>query len=115
MAGTIYCIDTSSLLVWYVDTYPPAIFERLPTKMEELVAAGRLRSPKACFTEIKSDNCQKWAKAQADLFVEEAAEVQLAVKAIMAAHFNPQKPHKGISGADPFVVAMAKAGGRTGR
>lgn len=22
----VYCIDTSSILVWFVDTYPPMIF-----------------------------------------------------------------------------------------
>jgi hypothetical protein len=44
-AGTIYCIDTSSILLWFVDTYPPAIFPGLVTRMEELIDAGRLRSP----------------------------------------------------------------------
>jgi hypothetical protein len=29
----------------------------------------------------------------------------------MATHHNPAKPLKGISGADPFVIAMAKDGG----
>ena len=29
----------------------------------------------------------------------------------MSTHFNPLKPQKGINGADPFVIAMAKAGG----
>jgi len=26
-------------------------------------------------------------------------------------HHDPAKPHKGINGADPFVIAMAKDGG----
>ena len=29
----------------------------------------------------------------------------------MATHHDQDKPHKGINGADPFVIAMAKAGG----
>ena len=37
--------------------------------------------------------------------------MQGIVRAIMATHYNAAKPHKGINGADPFVIAMAKDGG----
>ncbi len=113
MAPTpLYCIDTSSLIEWFVDTYPPAIFPGLQTRIEELIAAGRLRSPKAVLDEIKAgDDCHAWCKAQTELFVEESAAVQLIVRRLMATHHNLQKPHKGINGADPFVIAMAKDGG----
>lgn len=110
--AALYCIDTSSLLQWFVDTYPPAIFPGLQTRIEQLIDAGRLRSPKAVLDEIKAgDDCHAWCKAQAELFVEESAAVQLIVRNLMAAHHDPQKPHKGINGADPFVIAMAKNGG----
>jgi hypothetical protein len=57
-APTIYCIDTSSIIHWYVEQYPPAIFEGLQEKIESLIAEGRLRSPKAVFDEIKpGDDC----------------------------------------------------------
>ncbi|MDQ0473441.1 DUF4411 family protein [Labrys wisconsinensis] len=108
---SIYCIDTSSILTWYVDIYPPAIFPKLPERIEQLVEVGRMRAPKAVFDEIKSDDCHKWAKAQTDLFVEESVAVQRIVRQLMATHHNPAKPLKGINGADPFVIAMAKAGG----
>ena len=49
----IYCIDTSSILEWYVRTYPPAIFESLPPRMEALIEEGRLRAPKVVFDEIR--------------------------------------------------------------
>jgi hypothetical protein len=108
----LYCIDTSSVLQWFVDTYPPAIFPGVQTRIEELIAAGRLRSPKAVFDEIKpGDDCHAWCKAQTALFVEESTAVQRIVRSLMAAHQNPAKPHKGITGADPFVIAMAKAEG----
>jgi hypothetical protein len=109
----IYCIDTSSIIEWFVDTYPPAIFPSLPERMEALIASGRLRAPKAVRDELsrETDECYKWAKAQADLFVEESTSVQLVVRQLMATHHNAAKPHKGISGADPFVIAMAKDGG----
>jgi Domain of unknown function (DUF4411) len=108
----LYCIDTSSIILWLVDTYPPAIFPGLQTRIEELIAAGRLRSPKAVYDEIRpGDDCHAWCKAQTELFVEESVAVQRIVRSLMATHHNPQKPHKGISGADPFVIAMAKDGG----
>ena len=37
--------------------------------------------------------------------------MQRLVQQIMALHRNPAKPLKGINGADPFVIAMAKDGG----
>jgi len=37
--------------------------------------------------------------------------VQRLVRQLMATHHNPAKPLKGINGADPFVIAMAKDGG----
>lgn len=108
----VYCIDTSSIFEWYVRTYPPTIFESLPKRMEQLIADGRLRSPKAVFDEVRpGDDCHEWAKAQTELFVEESVTVQKRVRQIMATHHNPLKPQKGIGGADPFVIAMARDGG----
>lgn len=108
-APCVYCIDTSSIFVWFVRTYPPSIFPALPERLEELIAAGRLRAPKAVFDEIKPGD--EWAKAQTELFVEELKAVQQIVKQLMATHHNPAKPLKGINNADPFVIAMAKDGG----
>jgi hypothetical protein len=110
---SVYCLDTSSAIEWFVRTYPPSILPNLPDRMEALVAAGRLRAPKAVLDELTriDDACCKWAKAQPDLFMEESGAVQRIVLHLMAAHHNPQKPLKGINGADPFVIAMAKDGG----
>ena len=36
------------------------------------------------------------------------------VTKIMAAHHNKAKPHKGISGGDPFVIAWPRTAARTG-
>lgn len=108
----IYCIDTSSIFEWFIRRYPPDILPALPERMEDLIRAGRLRAPKAVFDEIKpGDDCHKWAKSQAELFVEESASVQKLVRELMATHYNPAKPLKGINNADPFVIAMAKDGG----
>jgi hypothetical protein len=107
-----YCIDTSSLLVWFVDTYPPTIFPGLQTRIEELFASQRLRSPKTVRDEIRSgDECHTWCKAHAELFIEESTVVQRVVRRLMAIHQNLAKPHKEIGGADPFIIAMAKVEG----
>ena len=34
--------------------------------------------------------------------------MQRIVTKIMAAHHNKEKPHKGISGGDPFVIAVGQ-------
>jgi uncharacterized protein DUF4411 len=111
MAVTLprYCIDTSSIILWYVETYPPEIFPGIATRIGDLIAAARLRSPKAVLDEIRpGDDCHQWAKGQADLFVEESTDVQRTVRQIMATHHDPAKPLKGISGADPFVIAYGE-------
>jgi hypothetical protein len=73
-APPVYCIDTSSVLVWFVDTYPPTIFPGLLARMERLIDAGRLCAPKIVLDEIRpGDDCHKWAKAQTALFFEECS------------------------------------------
>jgi hypothetical protein len=102
----------SSVFVWFVDTYPPTIIPGLITRMEELISAGRLRAPKAVFDEIRpGDDCHARAKAQTELFLEETVAVQRIVRRLMATHHDPARPTKGINGADPFVIAMARDGG----
>ena len=108
-----YCIDTSSILEWYVRRYPPDILPGLPARIEELIAAGRLRAPKIVLDEIRpGDDVHAWAKDQDALFVEESVDVQIVVRDLIARHRNPAKPLKGINNADPFVIAMAIVGGR---
>lgn len=110
--SAFYAIDTSSIFDWFVRYYPPKIFPALQTKVEDLIAAGRLRAPKAVFGEIKpGDDCHAWAKGQPDLFVDEDEAVQKIVLDLMKTHHDPLKPQKGINGADPFVIALAKANG----
>jgi hypothetical protein len=110
----LYRIDTSSIIRWFVEIYPPTIFPALQTRVEELIAEGRLRAPKVVFDEIRpGDDCHAWAKGHAEMFVEESEAVQAIVRQLMAAHRNAAKPLKCINGADPFVIAMAKVDGAT--
>jgi len=109
----IYCLDTSSTIEWFVRTYPPSLLPNLPERIEALITANRLKSPKAVLDELTriDDDCGKWAKAQTGLFLEESTDVQRIVRQLMATHQNRAKPQKGINGADPFVIALAKIEG----
>jgi hypothetical protein len=79
-AAPVYCIDTSSILVWFVDTYPPMIFPGLLARMEGLIDGGRLCAPRAVLDEIRpGDACHKWCKEQPALFLEEPVSVQRIV------------------------------------
>jgi hypothetical protein len=108
----LYRIDTSSIIRWFVEIYPPTIFPALQARVEGLIEEGRLLAPKAVFDEIRAgDDCHAWAKGHTEMFVEESVAVQGIVRQLMAEHHNPAKPLKGINGADPFVIAMAKVDG----
>ena len=63
--------------------------------------------------EKKEDEAFAWAKAQEDLFVPMDDEIQDAVSAILADHPRLLDTRRGRSGADPFVIALAKVRGCT--
>ncbi len=77
--------------------------------MEDLIAKGRARAAKSVLQELErgSDPLLKWAKAQQDLFVDEDVAMQTRAANLLAQYYDPTKPAKGISGADPFVIALA--------
>ena len=112
----IYCLDTSSAIEWFVRAYPPSILPNLPLRMEALIAAGRLRAPKAVLDELTriDDDCCRWAKAQTGFFLEESVEVQRIVRQLMATHRNPAKPQKGISVQTLLLSRWRKPKARTG-
>lgn len=107
-----YSIDTSALVDWWVRFYPPQNFPTLLAHVEALIAAGDLRASKEVLEELQrqDDDLAKWAKEHPALFVEDNEPVQDVVTALMDEYFNPDKPDKGINGADPFVIALAKSG-----
>lgn len=94
---------------WWVRYYPPRAFGGLLPRMEQLIVDGRLRASREVQDELKkrNDDCFKWAQKHTDFFVESDAMIQGVVTELMAAYFNPEKPDKGIDGADPFVIGLA--------
>ena len=116
-APPCYVIDTSSLIKWWDEDYSPQVFASLPDRMAALIASGRLRSVREVKDEIKDSadpdelTLAKWCKAQEGFFIDDDADVLLAVAGIMAEFQDPKKKF-GISGADPFLIARAILSGR---
>lgn len=111
-ATLTYSIDTSALVDWWVRYYPPENFPTLVQQIEGLIAKGELQASREVYEELQrqDDDLFQWAKDHPNLLVEVNDPVQDAVTALMDKYFNPEKPEKGISGADPFVIALAMTG-----
>lgn len=113
-----YSIDTSSLIEWWTEKYSPDVFEGLPAKVAGLIEEGRLVASRSVKDEIADDpnsddlTLAKWCRLQTGFYHEDIEDVQITVSEIMQAvdHY-PCKPGKGISGADPFVIARAEFNG----
>ena len=110
MPGEVsYSIDTSALLDWWVRFYPPKVFKGLLPRVEGLIEEGRLRASREVQEEIEYENegLRDWMKGHLTLCIDSDETIQSVVAQLMAAYYNPDKPDKGISGADPFVIGLA--------
>jgi hypothetical protein len=108
-----YSLDTSSLINGFRLTYPYLNFPRLWNEhIPGLIASGALRATEEVLIEVKhqDDELVQWIADYSDeLFVEVDEPIQHEVKAILKTH--PGLIHargRGHSGADPFVIALAK-------
>lgn len=104
-----YSIDTSALVDWWVRYYPPKAFPGLVPRVEQLIASGELRASREVREELERENdaLLAWVKEQDDLCVESNEAIQAVVATLMGTYYNPEKPDKGINGADPFVIGLA--------
>ena len=83
--------------------------------MEDLIREGRLFASRSVKDEIKDNPNAKgktlaqWCREQKRFYIEDSEKIQLIVSRLMACLKKlPCKPGKGISGADPFVIAHAE-------
>lgn len=104
-----YSIDTSALIDAWVRYYPPGNFPALWRQVEALIRKEELKASKEVLEELQrqDDDLYEWARSHPGLFVEISDPVQDAVTELMDNYYNPDKPGKGINGADPFVIAVA--------
>ena len=111
-----YSIDSSALIHAWRRAYRPTNFPTFWQHMDELIEAGRLKASIEVFNELKKkdDDVLQWCKERKDKLIVEIDEpTQDAVIELMTTYPRLVDTAKGRSGGDPFVIALAKAGGPT--
>ena len=105
-----YSIDTSALLDAWVRGFPPDVMPGLWKQLEELIDNGQLIATEEVLYELKKkeDDVYKWAKSHEKMFVPTDEQIQIAVTEILRDHKKLIDTRKNRSGADPFVIALAK-------
>lgn len=111
----IYSFDTSSLLNGQRDLLPPGTFPTVWQNIEAMIAAGSIRAIDLVRDELtaRADDVNDWARRQSRLFVPLTEDVQLAVRDVLVEHQRIIGIGSGRSGADPFVIALARTCGGT--
>ena len=109
----LYSFDTSSLLNGRRDLFPPRTFPTLWENIEALVSSGEIRCVDLVRDEltVRDDEVCQWAKGQEDLFVPLTEDIQLQVREVLVLHERLLGVGSGRSGADPFVIALARVYG----
>ena len=106
-----YSIDTSSLIQGWQRAYPPMMFRRLWENIDGLMEEGRLIASIEVYYELqrKDDELGQWAKERkSELFVDIDEDLQIELLSLMRKYPRLVDTKTGKSGADPFVVALAK-------
>jgi hypothetical protein len=112
MAGLVYSVDSSALIHAYRRIYRPKNFGFVWEGFDALIAVGRFKSSIEVYNELqkKDDELFAWCKERKEaMFVEIDDVTQALVAKIMGAHPKLVDTTKGRSGADPFVMALAKS------
>ena len=109
---TIYAIDTCSITA-LKRRYPRPVFESVWAFVESLAAARRLISSEEVLEELRAfdDECLDWAERHKQIFIPTGARIQLEAKRIINQHPNLIDLKKPKSGADPFLIAVARIHG----
>jgi len=110
-----YSIDTSALLDGWVRHYPPDVFPGLWHGLEELIETNRLIATEEVLYELerKEDEVYAWAKGRSSMFVPIDEKIQPVVADILNDFEKLLDTRENRSGADPFVIALAKVEGCT--
>lgn len=109
----LHSFDTSSLLNGQRDLLPPEVFRSLWTNIQAMIAAGEIRAVDVVRDELgkRDDDVNRWARAQAELFVPLDADIQRATRDVLAQHPKLMGQGGGRNAADPFVIGLACARG----
>jgi hypothetical protein len=106
----MYSIDTSALIdAWHRD-YRQSVFPSLWKKLTGLIDAGQLVASMTVRHELlrQEDELAQWADGNPGLFVEDDEKVQARVTVILGQWPRPVNFTRFLTGADPFVIALAQ-------
>ena len=75
-----------------------------------MIADGRIRCVDVVRDELsrREDDVHRWARSRPGLFVPLSGDVQIAVREVLTSHQRLVGIGSGRSGADPFVIALAR-------
>lgn len=108
----IFSFDSSAFIHAWHRAYRPKNFPSFWSGLEEAVLAGQVVASVEVLAELerKDDDVHKWCKRlAANLSVEVDDEQQSHMMHIMGTYPRLVDTVKGRSGADPFVIAVARS------
>ncbi len=107
----IYCADTNVFIEAWVRMYPIDVIPTLWRNFERLILENRLIAPYEVKRELekKTDPLLEWLKEQKGLFQPDDEDVQEILREVMGRFPLLVESKKNRSGADPWVIALAKA------
>ena len=112
-AGVIYSIDTNSLMDWQARYYPTDVFASLVTKMDALVASGRMIAAELVREEAEAVGTAgliQWVKTNSGMFVP-TANLLADSLAVQNQFTGLRDPKAEYEEADPYVSALAQQKG----
>jgi hypothetical protein len=115
MKKPVYCIDANVIIQGRKHRYPPKRFPVVWQNIEQLIDEGRICASMMVKDElvVAEDEIRDWAKGRHGLFVP-VDKAQTDVVTQIQKDFEDLVDHrKRKSGADPFVIALAKVRGCT--
>lgn len=106
-----FSLDTSGILDAWVRNYPPDVFPAIWSNMDAAAERGDIFVVDEVVRELerKDDDVLKWVKKHDSMIVRIDAEIQRYVVEIMSSHTRLVDSKKNRSGADPWVIALARA------
>ncbi len=105
-----YSVDTSAILNNWHRYYPPDVFPALWSRLDELIEAGMLIATEEVLRELQrqSDEVYAWATKRKGMFQPLDGKIQIVVRDILHGFPRLVDTRKHRSGADPFVIALAR-------
>lgn len=106
----IYSVDSSALIHAWRRAYPPANFPQFWSRLDDLIKENRFLSSIEVLKELKrkDDDLFKWCKHRSEMFLSITDDLQDQVIEIMGTYPRLVDTVTGRSGADPFVIGLAR-------